>query len=47
MTVLSPTAVSAVLDRLGLADDNPGAFDGAWIDTRGPRLDSLRARSAT
>ena len=41
MTVLSPSAVSAVLSRLGLAEDNPGAFDGTWIDTHGPRVESL------
>ena len=41
MTVLSPSAVSAALSRLGLAEDNPGAFDGAWIETRGPRVESL------
>jgi len=41
MTVSSPIAVSSVLSRLGLADDNPGAFDGSWIDTQGPRIESL------
>jgi len=30
-----------LLDALGIADDNPGAFDGAWIDTGGERLESI------
>ena len=41
MTVSTSPAVSAVLSRLGLGLENPGAFDGAWIPTHGKRYDSL------
>ncbi len=52
---LSRPALEA-LEALGLGEDNPGAFDGGWIDTRGPAIVSLdpasgeplgRVRSAT
>jgi aldehyde dehydrogenase (NAD+) len=33
--------VSHVLDALGIEPENPGAFDGAWIPTRGERVESL------
>ncbi len=41
MTVTSPSAVASLLSRLGLSEDNPGAFDGRWIETQGPRIESL------
>ncbi len=52
----SPATVQEILDALGIADENPGAFDGAWLDTQGPEIVSLnpatgeplaRVRSAT
>jgi aldehyde dehydrogenase (NAD+) len=33
--------VSSTLDALGLSSENPGAFDGSWIETSGPRVESL------
>jgi aldehyde dehydrogenase (NAD+) len=54
--ITSPSNIREILDSLGIADDNPGAFDGAWIDTQGPEIVSLnpatgeplaRVRSAT
>ena len=41
MTVASTPALSSLLTRLGLAEENPGAFDGAWIPTHGKRYESL------
>ena len=41
MTVATTSEISSLLHRLGLADENPGAFDGAWIPTHGKRYDSL------
>ena len=40
MTATTSSA-SALLARLGLSADNPGAFDGTWIDTQGPAIVSL------
>jgi aldehyde dehydrogenase (NAD+) len=34
-------AVADVLQTLGLAAENPGAFDGSWIDTAGERIESI------
>ena len=31
--------IQGLFSRLGLSDDNPGAFDGTWIDTQGPVLE--------
>jgi aldehyde dehydrogenase (NAD+) len=33
--------LAALLATLGIADDNPGAFDGEWIETHGKRVDSM------
>jgi aldehyde dehydrogenase (NAD+) len=41
MTVHTDASVAQLLQRLGLAEENPGAFDGAWIATRGERVESL------
>ena len=41
MTVSTSTLVSSVLSRLGLEAENPGAFDGSWIQTRGKRQESI------
>ena len=43
MTVHTATATDTqeILAALGLAEDNPGAFAGAWLPTRGKRLESL------
>ena len=41
MTVDTATPATQVLRSLGLEADNPGAFDGAWIDTTGERIESL------
>ncbi|MDH3404169.1 MAG: aldehyde dehydrogenase family protein, partial [Acidobacteriota bacterium] len=56
-TTAAPSTVHEILDSLGIAADNPGAFAaGAWLDTRGPAITSLdpatgeplaRVRSAT
>jgi aldehyde dehydrogenase (NAD+) len=35
------THVSRILDALGIEAENPGAFDGEWIETHGERVDSL------
>jgi aldehyde dehydrogenase (NAD+) len=41
MTVDTLSNVSTILDALGVAAENPGAFDGAWIQTHGERVESL------
>ncbi len=41
MTATSPSAVSAVLSRLGLAEENPGAFAGEWFRPTGKIVQSL------
>ncbi|MFN7943678.1 MAG: aldehyde dehydrogenase family protein [Thermoanaerobaculia bacterium] len=41
MTVATKSAVTEILDRLGLAEVNSGAFDGSWIPTHGKRYESL------
>ncbi|MGB6365253.1 MAG: aldehyde dehydrogenase family protein, partial [Thermoanaerobaculia bacterium] len=41
MTVATETNTTALLSALGLSADNPGAFDGDWIDTQGPALESV------
>jgi aldehyde dehydrogenase (NAD+) len=41
MTVATKSAVTGLLDRLGLAEVNSGAFDGSWITTHGKRYESL------
>lgn len=42
MTTTTTSARGAELLRaFGLSDDNPGAFDGSWIETTGPRIESV------
>ena len=42
MTVAtSSSEIQQLLDSLGIADENPGAFDGGWIDTGGARVESV------
>ncbi|HEV3076290.1 MAG TPA: aldehyde dehydrogenase family protein, partial [Thermoanaerobaculia bacterium] len=41
MTVDTATDLAATLGPLGLQAENPGAFDGAWIDTTGERVESI------
>jgi aldehyde dehydrogenase (NAD+) len=35
------SSVAQILDALGIAAENPGAFDGEWIATHGERIESL------
>ena len=41
MIVETESSVASILDSLGIAAENPGAFDGAWIETHGERIESL------
>lgn len=41
MTVHTDASTSELLASLGLAEENSGAFDGAWITTHGERVESL------
>jgi aldehyde dehydrogenase (NAD+) len=41
MTVAMDNSVAQILDNLGIEAENPGAFDGEWIATRGERIESL------
>ncbi|HUO85843.1 MAG TPA: aldehyde dehydrogenase family protein [Thermoanaerobaculia bacterium] len=42
MTAISPsTDLRHLLDSLGLEDENPGAYAGRWLATRGERIESL------
>src|SRR5258707_8057978 len=41
MTIDTALDVAHTLRPLGLAAENPGAFDGGWIDTRGERIESI------
>jgi aldehyde dehydrogenase (NAD+) len=41
MTVATETSTTELLSSLGLSRDNQGAFDGDWIDTQGPALESV------
>ena len=38
---MSDTTTRAVLDELGIEAENPGAFDGSWIDTGGELIHSV------
>ena len=40
-TTASDRDVRGVLERLGIESDNPGAYDGEWIDTRGAEIASV------
>ncbi|HEV7672875.1 MAG TPA: aldehyde dehydrogenase family protein [Thermoanaerobaculia bacterium] len=41
MTVTTANRVDEVLEALGIGPENPGAFDGSWIETHGERVVSL------
>jgi len=41
MTVTHSSDLSAVLSRLGLAEENYGAFDGEWFRPSGKRVESI------
>jgi aldehyde dehydrogenase (NAD+) len=41
MTVATDKSIAELLASLELTTDNPGAFCGDWIDTRGPALESI------
>jgi aldehyde dehydrogenase (NAD+) len=41
MTVTTANRVDEVLEALGIKPENPGAFDGSWIETHGERVVSL------
>ena len=41
MTIETLSSVSTILDALELEAENPGAFDGEWIETHGERVESL------
>ncbi|MEM7051483.1 MAG: aldehyde dehydrogenase family protein [Acidobacteriota bacterium] len=41
MTVATSSSVQDLLASLGLSAENPGAFDGRWIDTQGERIESI------
>jgi len=41
MPVQTESAVEKTLKALGLGEENPGAFDGHWIETSGERIESL------
>ncbi|HEX6201240.1 MAG TPA: aldehyde dehydrogenase family protein [Thermoanaerobaculia bacterium] len=41
MTVSTTTHTREILRRLGLEDENPGAFDGSWIAGSGEPIESL------
>ncbi len=41
MTVETDTHVAKILDSLGVEAENPGAFDGEWIQTHGEKVESL------
>ena len=38
---MTTTEITALLEELGLAAENPGAFDGTWLETQGEWLESL------
>ena len=40
-SVATPGDVKQILDSLGIAESNPGAFCGRWLDTDGPVIDSV------
>ncbi len=41
MTVQTGPATAGILKALDLGADNPGAFDGRWIETTGERVESI------
>ena len=43
MSTLAATdsAAAEILAELGIRDTNPGAFDGSWLETAGPLIESL------
>jgi L-aminoadipate-semialdehyde dehydrogenase len=41
MTVHTESSVARILDSLGIEAENPGAFDGEWLETHGQMVESL------
>ncbi len=41
MTVDTLSKTTSLLASLGIEPENPGAFDGGWIDTSGPVIESI------
>src|SRR4029079_11414135 len=41
MPATTTDSISSTLEALGLESENPGAFDGTWIETSGPRVESI------
>jgi aldehyde dehydrogenase (NAD+) len=41
MSTVSSAELARLLAELGIGAENPGAFDGTWIDTQGPRVESI------
>ena len=42
MTTLAPDSQTRkVLQALGITESNSGAFDGSWLDTQGPEIESI------
>jgi aldehyde dehydrogenase (NAD+) len=41
MTVAAESSASQILEALGIAEENAGAFCGEWLDTRGQLLESV------
>ena len=41
MSIATESRLATILDSLGIADENPGAFAGEWIETHGERVESL------
>ena len=41
MTVAIEHDISQLIASLDLTDDNPGVFCGEWVETSGPRIDSI------
>jgi aldehyde dehydrogenase (NAD+) len=41
MPTTTETNISSTLKALGLESENPGAFDGSWIETSGERIESI------
>ncbi|MCB1054605.1 MAG: aldehyde dehydrogenase family protein, partial [Acidobacteria bacterium] len=40
-TTTTQSRAAGVLRAFDLSENNPGAFDGRWIDTHGPKIDSV------
>jgi aldehyde dehydrogenase (NAD+) len=46
MPVETVNSISQTLEALGIAAENPGAFDGTWIQTTGERVESVNPATA-